>query len=107
MDRLEAITVVSGDAAVRSRLGDLEQYVISSRYRAPDLGINELSRAFRKTAETIHDVGHQGVIKSLLRSDDNALRLEDCQHALSELVTLLSVSYHSCQTCMYLITDTF
>ena len=56
---------------------------------------NELTysfRAFKKTATTIREVGQQGAIKSLLRSDENALRLEDCQFALSELITLLSVS---------------
>ena len=56
---------------------------------------NELTysfRAFKKTATTIREVGQHGAIKSLLRSDEIALRLEECQFALSELITLLCVS---------------
>lgn len=48
-------------------------------------------RAFEQTALTIVQVGQQGVITSLLRSEANALRIESCNEALTELISLFNV----------------
>jgi hypothetical protein len=48
-------------------------------------------RAFEQTALTIAQVGQQGVIASLLRSEANALRIESCNEALTELISLFNV----------------
>lgn len=48
-------------------------------------------RAFEQTARTIVQVGQQGVIASLLRAEANALRIEACNEALTELISLFNV----------------
>ena len=48
-------------------------------------------RAFEQTARTIVQVGQQGVIASLLRAEVNALRIEACNEALTELISLFNV----------------
>ena len=48
-------------------------------------------RAFEYTAQTIFQVGQQSVITSLLRSETNALRIESCNEALTELISLFTV----------------
>jgi hypothetical protein len=48
-------------------------------------------RAFEQTAMTIVQVGQQGVIASLLRAEANALRIEACNEALTELISLFNV----------------
>ncbi|KAI0284212.1 hypothetical protein BGY98DRAFT_1093409 [Russula aff. rugulosa BPL654] len=73
IDRLERIaTTKGGDAIIRER-------------------IYELERAFEQTAMTIVQVGQQGVIASLLRAEANALRIEACNEALTELISLFNV----------------
>ena len=52
-----------------------------------------VSRAFEQTALTIAEVGQQGVITSLLRSEANALRIESCNEALTELISLFNVRH--------------
>ena len=47
--------------------------------------------AFKQTAQTIVQVGQQGVITSLLRSEANALRIESCNEVLTELISLFNV----------------
>ena len=47
--------------------------------------------AFEQTARTIVQVGQQGVIASLLRAEANALRIEACNEALTELISLFNV----------------
>ena len=47
--------------------------------------------AFEQTAQTIVQVGQQGVITSLLRSEANALRIESCNEVLTELISLFNV----------------
>lgn len=51
------------------------------------------SRAFEQTALTIVQVGQQGVIASLLRAEANALRIEACNEALTELISLFNVCH--------------
>lgn len=48
-------------------------------------------RAFKQTARTIVLVGQQGVIASLLRAEINAQRIEACNEALTELISLFNV----------------
>ena len=48
-------------------------------------------RAFVYTAQTIFQVGQLSVITSLLRSETNALRIESCNEALTELISLFTV----------------
>ena len=48
-------------------------------------------RAFEYTAQTIFQVGQQSVITSLMRSESNALRIESCNEALTELISLFTV----------------
>ncbi len=48
-------------------------------------------RAFEQTAGTIVQVGRQGVVASLLRAEANALRIEACNEALTELISLFNV----------------
>jgi hypothetical protein len=50
-------------------------------------------RAFEQTALTIVQVGQQGVIASLLRAEANALRIEACNEALTELISLFNVRH--------------
>lgn len=47
---------------------------------------------FKLTADTIAKVGQQGLLVSLLRSEENAALIQDCQHALTTLVSVLNVS---------------
>ncbi|KAI9448026.1 hypothetical protein H4582DRAFT_52841 [Lactarius indigo] len=73
VDRLERIaTARDGDVVIRER-------------------IHELERAFEYTAQTIFQVGQQSVITSLLRSETNALRIESCNEALTELISLFTL----------------
>ncbi|KAH9045398.1 hypothetical protein EDB85DRAFT_26071 [Lactarius pseudohatsudake] len=73
VDRLERIaTARDGDVVIRER-------------------IHELERAFEYTAQTIFHVGQQSVITSLLRSETNALRIESCNEALTELISLFTL----------------
>ncbi|KAH9062693.1 hypothetical protein EDB87DRAFT_1681820 [Lactarius vividus] len=73
VDRLERIaTARDGDVVIRER-------------------IHELERAFEYTAQTILHVGQQSVITSLLRSETNALRIELCNEALTELISLFTL----------------
>jgi hypothetical protein len=48
-------------------------------------------RAFEHTAQTIVHVGQQGIVASLLRSETNALLIESCNEALTELISLFNV----------------
>ncbi|KAH9999885.1 hypothetical protein BJV77DRAFT_498775 [Russula vinacea] len=76
VDRLERITVTKGgDAIVRERIHELERCAV----------------AFEQTAQTIVQVGQQGVIASLLRSETNALLIESCNEALTELISLFNL----------------
>ncbi|KAI0053571.1 hypothetical protein FA95DRAFT_457139 [Auriscalpium vulgare] len=50
--------------------------------------ISELERAFEYAAYTIVQVGQQGLIASLVQSEANAIRIESCNEALTELVAL-------------------
>ncbi|KAH9179695.1 hypothetical protein EDB89DRAFT_1900801 [Lactarius sanguifluus] len=73
VDRLERIaTARDGDVVIRER-------------------IHELERAFEYTAQTIFHVGQQSVVTSLLRSETNALRIESCNEALTELISLFTL----------------
>lgn len=73
IDRLERIaTTKGGDAIIKERIYELEW-------------------AFEQTARTIVQVGQQGVITSLLRAEANALRLEACNEALTELISLFNL----------------
>jgi len=73
VDRLERIAATKGGDAI-----------IGER-------IHELERAFGHTALIIAQVGQQGIITSLLRSEANALRIESCNEALTELISLFNV----------------
>jgi len=53
------------------------------------MGVN--FRAFERTAQTIVQVGQQGIIASLLQSESNALRIEACNESLTELIALFTV----------------
>lgn len=44
------------------------------------------------TADTITKVGQQSYVVSLLRTEENTALIEDAQRALTELITILSVS---------------
>jgi len=48
-------------------------------------------RAFEHTAQTIIHVGQQGIVASLLRSEANALLIDSCNEALTELISLFNV----------------
>ena len=48
-------------------------------------------RAFERTAQTIVHVGQQGIIASLLQLESNAQRIESCNEALTELISLFNV----------------
>ncbi|KAF8505781.1 hypothetical protein F5888DRAFT_1630545 [Russula emetica] len=73
IDRLERIAATTGgDSIIRER-------------------IYELERAFEQTALTIVQVGRQGIIASLLRAEANALRIEACNEALTELISLFNL----------------
>ncbi|THH08638.1 hypothetical protein EW145_g2572 [Phellinidium pouzarii] len=72
VDRLHSTLLSNNDTAVMGRIKDLE-------------------RTFRLTAETITKVGQQNYIVSVLRTDENAALIEDSQHALTELVTILTL----------------
>ncbi|KAH9977775.1 hypothetical protein BGW80DRAFT_1455938 [Lactifluus volemus] len=53
--------------------------------------IRELERAFGYTAQTILQVGQQSIIASLLRSESNALQIEACNEALTDLIFLFNL----------------
>ncbi|KAI0005023.1 hypothetical protein BJV74DRAFT_880935 [Russula compacta] len=53
--------------------------------------IHELERAFEYTAQTIAQVGQQSIIASLMQSENNALRIESCNEALTELISLFNL----------------
>ncbi|KAI0304095.1 hypothetical protein BC826DRAFT_1182433 [Russula brevipes] len=73
VDRLERIAATrGGDTIIRGR-------------------IHELERAFEHTAQTIIHVGQQGIIASLLRSEANALLIDSCNEALTELISLFNL----------------
>ncbi|KAI0307157.1 hypothetical protein B0F90DRAFT_529354 [Multifurca ochricompacta] len=73
VERLERIAMTKdGDAVIRER-------------------IHELERAFGYTAQIIIQVGQQGIIASLLRSETNALQIESCNEALTELISLFNL----------------
>ncbi|KAI0254699.1 hypothetical protein BJV78DRAFT_1182257 [Lactifluus subvellereus] len=75
VDRLECIattTTKGGDAVIPER-------------------IRELERAFAYTAQTIIQVGQQGTVASLLRSETNALQIEGCNETLTDLISLFNV----------------
>jgi len=77
VDRLERIAATKGgDAIIRER-------------------IHELERAFGHTALTIAQVGQQGIITSLLRSEANALRIESCNEVLTEHDDLINCPHPS------------
>jgi hypothetical protein len=52
-------------------------------------------RAFAYTAQTIIQVGQQSIIASLLRSESNALQIEACNEALTDLISLFNVRLHA------------
>ncbi|KAI5124913.1 hypothetical protein M0805_007341 [Coniferiporia weirii] len=72
VDRLQAILLSNNDSGVLRRVKNLEH-------------------TFRLTADTITKVGKQSYIASTLRSEENAALIEDSQHALIELVSILSL----------------
>ncbi|THH19862.1 hypothetical protein EW146_g1406 [Bondarzewia mesenterica] len=72
VDRLQRLVATNGDGSVRDR-------------------IHQLETAFEYVAQTIIAVGCQGVITSLLHSDANALQVEMCNNALTELIALFSL----------------
>jgi hypothetical protein len=95
VDRLERIAATEGgDAIARERIHELERCaerpILSLRPRATEID-GMAFRAFEQTALTIVQVGQQGVITSLLRSEANALRIESCNEALTELISLFNV----------------
>jgi hypothetical protein len=58
------------------------------------------SRAFAYTAQIIIQVGQQSTIASLLRSESNALQIEACNEALTDLISLFNVCFSTTNTMM-------
>ncbi len=94
VDRLERIAATKGgDAIIRERIYELERCADYKWLFPIDIDIDWIMtfRAFEHTAWTIVQVGQQGVIASLLRAEANALRIEACNDALTELISLFNV----------------
>lgn len=54
--------------------------------------VKDLEETFKMTAVTITKVGGQNYLISVLKSEENAALIEDTQRALTELVSLMTVS---------------
>ncbi|TDL29579.1 hypothetical protein BD410DRAFT_892850, partial [Rickenella mellea] len=69
---------------LQATIADIHDEVLEDR-------ISYLELVFQHAAKTIREVGQQGIIASILKTEENALKIDDCQHELSELVSLLNL----------------
>ncbi|KDQ12761.1 hypothetical protein BOTBODRAFT_409930 [Botryobasidium botryosum FD-172 SS1] len=72
VSRLELIVKQRGDKDLIDKIGDLE-------------------KAFKMVAVTIQRIGHQGWLRSLIHSDEDALAVEQCHRILTDLIELFNM----------------